>query len=610
MDESEPGVKFEEDGQLVCCVCDATRSYLNTNYVCSKNCHKLFVFTQGLVLGSILQTLFGGLVELKVSKERENDSRKYEGTNSINVPLPELETHLDLSSHTEKESYRRSLRNQPLSAEPQVLMYVEPMNNSLASDHDNASDKSEFTEPVESKPLRLKRLKSVKHTTRLKNSHNRMKRTVKPTEGRISSQRKRSRFPCASKKNRTKPAPPVSEDDTDVTEDSCGESPKEKEQEELSASDMKNGMVEKQRVTCKRCGKMISKSHLYVHYRAMHKDNLSDVSALSVACSECGKMFMKKQALNAHKLKCHNHKFTNTCSHCGKGFASLFGLSWHMRQVHKVTVRQCGDCGETFKNRRDYKKHRRYKHTANSHVCHICGKGFKLKNALQAHLDAHAGVKLHFCEICGDGFVRFSSLCQHRNNLHGPKKSELPFKCHLCPNTFRLQAWLDRHIVQKHSSGVGEISQDCEMCQSLAITSVPCPLHGGSAKDTFPCPQCDKVFAKDTNLKVHMKQHQEPKFSCDICHKKFTYKCNMMRHRDTHSTEKQFHCDICAKQFCTKFLLASHMRMHNQDLMFKCEICGKGLTRKDYLKNHIKKMHPSYAQCQSSDVVAGSNTVT
>lgn len=622
MDEVEANVKAEEDDRLVCCVCDKRKSCLSSDYLCCTNCEKRFLLIQGLVLGNVLQSLFGTFCELSSYGSKDGQCQKV----GIGTANHQWSSKMHLNSvlgieTSEPEGYHEVKGRRTLSPEPQVVIFSNPLCNSLASDPDTTSNGSDTLESASSKLYKAKICRRSKSKHQVKTNarfRSNSKHHIKPktcsknksrhyNNGRASE----NSFIQASSKqksnnglglrfdsdiSRKAPTSPMS--DKDSVEDSNDEAFNKVELEDCVADkDNKSSdaeRLEKRRVKCQHCGKMISKSYLYVHYRAMHKDHLSDISDSSVSCSECGKMFMKKQALNAHKLKRHNHKFTNTCSHCGKGFASRFGLSWHMRQVHKVTVRQCGDCGETFENRREYKKHRRYKHTANSHVCHICGKGFKLNNALQAHLDAHAGIKLHFCEICGDGFVRFSSLCQHRNNLHGPKKSELPFKCHLCPNTFRLQAWLDKHIVQKHKSVDRTVQEDCEMCKHSVRTSASCPLHAGQTKDAFSCPQCDKVFAKDTNLKVHMKQHQEPKFSCDVCHKKFTYKCNMLRHRDTHSTEKPFHCSICAKKFCTKFLLASHMRMHNQDLMFKCEICGKGLTRKDYLKNHMKKMHPEH----------------
>ena len=630
MDEVEPNVKHEKDDRLVCRVCDNRKSCLDPNYLCSKNCEKRLLLIQGLMLGNVLQSLFGAFCQFGAYGSENGQCGEKAGT--LNHQWSN-KLHLNSVScyeTSESDGCREVTERVTLLPEPRVMLFASPLRNSLASDPDTTSNGSDPAESVLSKHdltksrLRSKSKRQVQPVTRLRSKANfRVKpktRSKKKSEhyntGKVSGNtyiqtssrqkgNKRSAIKFDTDNHRKTSASPVSDKDSTVLpfEESNDQAFSGVESENCAAdtdnTSTSSDRLEKRRVKCRRCGKMISKSYLYVHYRAMHKDHLSDISDSSVSCSECGKMFMKKQALNAHKLKRHNHKFTNTCNHCGKGFASRFGLSWHMRQVHKVTVRQCGDCGETFENRREYKKHRRYKHTANSHVCHICGKGFKLNNALQAHLDAHAGIKLHFCEKCGDGFVRFSSLCQHRNNLHGPKKSELPFKCHLCPNTFRLQAWLDKHIVQKHKSVEKTVKEDCELCKHSLRTSVNCPLHAGQVRDAFSCPQCDKVFAKDTNLKVHMKQHQEPKFSCDICHKKFTYKCNMLRHRDTHSTEKPFHCSICAKKFCTKFLLASHMRMHNQDLMFKCEICGKGLTRKDYLKNHLKKMHPEHAQATS-----------
>lgn len=47
-------------------------------------------------------------------------------------------------------------------------------------------------------------------------------------------------------------------------------------------------------------------------------------------------------------------------------------------------------------------------------------------------------------------------------------------------------------------------------------------------------------------------------FTCDICNKEFTLRCNMLRHKRTHNDEEYHRCEGCSKTFKRKSNLDQH----------------------------------------------------
>jgi len=48
-------------------------------------------------------------------------------------------------------------------------------------------------------------------------------------------------------------------------------------------------------------------------------------------------------------------------------------------------------------------------------------------------------------------------------------------------------------------------------------------------------------------------------------------------------------CDICHKIFSRKYDLIRHRRLHTGDTPYKCKICGQGFTRSDHRDRHIRR---------------------
>lgn len=116
------------------------------------------------------------------------------------------------------------------------------------------------------------------------------------------------------------------------------------------------------------------------------------------------------------------------------------------------------------------------------------------------------------------------------------------------------------------------------------------------SKYHFPCPECDKVFYKKSNLKSHLIRHSDLlPFICDApgCGKGFKREKTLLKHYQVihEGRKEEFLCGHCGQQFLSQTGLKSHVATHNgQEYIrrnFKCEHCGKLFRSQWDLKTHL-----------------------
>ena len=176
--------------------------------------------------------------------------------------------------------------------------------------------------------------------------------------------------------------------------------------------------------------------------------------------------------------------------------------------------------------------------------CYFCGEMTNLKKILD-HMETHcAASKSYPVE------KMFGDPMEHQ--------------CLECKMVFQDKSTLDNHI-----------------CDYTCFKEVP---SGGESKPQFRCGECDRLFAKPSDLRIHISAaHSDDRpFKCDQCD--FAAKINMvlLKHkRRIHDKELKCVCKLCGMKFFDNFMLKRHTEKHHPNGQErttpteKCDICGR-----------------------------------
>ena len=184
-----------------------------------------------------------------------------------------------------------------------------------------------------------------------------------------------------------------------------------------------------------------------------------------------GKLEVKEYGI---KKKTENEKLKFKCVQCPMRFKTRKQSNMHYVEKHQPLL--CETCNKVFKTPASLSLHQ-YDHEELRYVCKRCGKGFHFKGQLTQHKVDHRSTRTFQCmhSGCGRWFKRKGDLVLH---LETHKNKE--WKCKECNHTTTCEKYLKDHVKSQHETDKDDYKYKCAVCDKRFLYRTQLARHKDS----------------------------------------------------------------------------------------------------------------------------------
>ena len=191
--------------------------------------------------------------------------------------------------------------------------------------------------------------------------------------------------------------------------------------------------------------------------------------------------------------------------------------------------------------------------------------------------------KSYECKACNKVFEGYRGLANH-SRIHERRIEKPSTNCEVCGKAVAggyMQIHMRCHTEEK--------TFECDVCHRTFRQKSNLIVHRAAHNREKPvkCDMCDEVFFRSVLLEAHRRKHTRP-FQCDICDRSFARREHLKCHRVTHTDERPFKCDLCDKSFRHKQHVNEHRRIHTGEKPHRCDFCGKAFRAWNRMRKHVR----------------------